>query len=81
MNTVIFDMHGVIMKEPNGNLMPFVNKKFPQKTYEDISPFWIGVSLGKCTSHEYLQMLGFDENLYEIEKAYLDRVNYAVAQS
>ena len=76
MKAVIFDMHGVIMKEPNGNLMPFVNQKFPQKTFEDVYPFWAEVSLGKCTSHEYLQMIGFEENLPEIEQVYLDTLEF-----
>ena len=76
MQTIIFDMHGVIMKEPNGNLMPFVNQSHPHKTVDDIYAFWTEASLGKITSHEYLRTIGFEGDLYELEKAYLDTLEF-----
>ena len=72
MKTIIFDMHGVIMKDPRANFMPFINETFPHKTEEDVVPLWTEAGFGRFTSLELLMKVGFQGDVREIEKRYLD---------
>ena len=78
METIIFDMHGVIMKDPLGNLMPFINQTFPHKTFlegqNDIYPIAKEAILGKITLHEFFEKIGFQGDLAKVEKSYLDNL-------
>ena len=76
MQTIIFDMHGVIMKDPDGNLMPFINHTFPHKTFlegeHDIYPIAKDAILGKISSHEFFRMVGFKGQIDKVEKNHLN---------
>ena len=72
MKTVIFDMHGVIMKDPSAKFMPFINRTFPHKTEDDVYPMWIEAGFGRLTSLECLRMIGYEGDLNKIERDYLD---------
>lgn len=37
MKAILFDMYGVIIKSPEGDLIPFINKYFPYATAEYIN--------------------------------------------
>jgi len=72
LKTVIFDMHGVILRDPDGKFMPYVRRAFPQKTEEEVFPLWDEAECGRFTSHEFLRLVGYGGDLAEIERNYLD---------
>lgn len=74
MKTIIFDMYGVILKDPEGNLMPFVNNAFPDLKYDDVYQHWKKASIGDLSSFDFLGALGFSGDLNQIERAYLDAI-------
>jgi len=75
MKTIIFDMYGVIIKDPEGGLMPFVNRVFPNLTIDDVYfPHWIQACVGELSSLDFFRSIGFDGDLNKIEKEYLDTI-------
>ena len=85
MKTMILDMYGVIMKDPTANLLCFVNTFFPQIQLEDIYPLWKEADTGKIDSLNFLKQIGFEKNIKEMEKMYLDTLEidedfYTMAQ-
>ena len=73
--TIIFDMYGVILKDPEGGLMPYINSKFPGLTFDDVYyPHWIDACMGKLSSLDFFKNLGFEGDLRKIEKEYLDTI-------
>ena len=71
--TIIFDMYGVIIKDPEGGLMPFVNHSFPDLKFEDIYyPHWINAGKGELSSLDFFKNIGFTGDLNKIEKEFLD---------
>lgn len=74
MKTIILDMYGVIMKDPEGGFIPFVNRIFPHLSREDIYQHWNKADVGEISSLDLFKALGFEGNLCEIEKAYLDTI-------
>ncbi|MCL2774859.1 MAG: HAD-IA family hydrolase [Oscillospiraceae bacterium] len=75
MKTVIFDMYGVIIKDPEGGLMPFVNSVFPDLTPDDVYyPHWVKACVGELSSLDFFRNIGFDGDLSKIEKEYLDTI-------
>lgn len=86
MKAVILDMYGVIMKDPEGGLMPFVNRTFPALSREDIYKYWNKGDIGELSSLDFFKSLGYQKNLNEIEKKYLETIEidesfYAFAQT
>ena len=74
MKTVILDMYGVIMKDPEGGLVPFVNKTFLDLKIEDIYIHWTIANVGGMTSPDFFKNIGFEGDLGRIEREYLDTV-------
>jgi putative hydrolase of the HAD superfamily len=74
MKTIIFDMYGVIMKDPYGNLMPFINRLYPDKKAEDVYPFWKEAGEGRISSREFWERIGCGDEINNIERAYLDTI-------
>jgi len=72
--TVVFDMYGVIMKDPVAGLMPFVRRHFPDLDMEAIYAPWLRANVGELSSLEYLRILGFTGDLSAIQKEYLDTI-------
>jgi putative hydrolase of the HAD superfamily len=85
MRTVIFDMYGVILKDPTGNLMPFINGIYPELGEADVYPLWLKAGLGEISSLEFWKSLRSDIDCAGTEKAYLDTIEinddfYAAAE-
>ena len=74
MKAIIFDMYGVILKDPEGGLMPFVNRFFPDLQPADVYPHWRKANVGELSSLDFFRNLGFEGNLNKIEKEYLDTI-------
>jgi putative hydrolase of the HAD superfamily len=72
MRTIIFDFYGVIMKDPIGGLMPFVRGRFPDLSLDDVYSQWLKANIGKMASLDFFRNLGFEGDLGDIEKEYLD---------
>jgi len=69
---LILDMYGVIIKDPDGGLMPFVNRTFPHLSRDDVYPHWQKGNIGELSSLDLFIRLGFEGDLRKIEKEYLD---------
>jgi len=74
MNTIIFDMFGVIAKDPEANLMPYIKKEFSHHSVSDIEHMWQEAACGRVSSIDFFKKLGFEKDIEEIEKDYLDTV-------
>lgn len=74
MKAVIFDMYGVIMKAPEGDLIPYIRKEFPNLTDDFINGLWKEAALGLKSSKEFFQSIGYKENISEIEEDYLNTI-------
>lgn len=74
LKAIIFDMYGVIMKDPYGGLMPYVNQYFPTLKYNDVYPLWVKASLGETDLSAFWSGLGFDQDSQTLEKLYLDGI-------
>jgi len=74
MQAVIFDMYGVILKDPDGGLMPFINRFFPGLNFDDVYVYWRKANVGELSSLEFLLNLGFKGDIKKIEKEYLDTI-------
>lgn len=71
MKAVILDMYGVILKDPEGGFMPFVNQTFPDLTRAEIYKHWDKADIGELTSLDLLRGIGFegdDESFYEFAR-------------
>lgn len=74
MKAIIFDMYGVIMKAPEGDLIPFIANDFPDITDEFINGLWKKAASGFKSSHEFFHSIGYKEKINNIEKEYLDTI-------
>lgn len=74
MKAIIFDMYGVIMKAPEGDLIPFLRSKCPEISDELINDFWKEAALGQKSSQEFFRSIGCTVNIKEIEEEYLDTI-------
>lgn len=74
MKAVILDMYGVILKDSGDGFYSYVNRTFPQLTSADIYPDWDKADVGEVSSLEVFRRLGFQGDLEQIEKNYLDTV-------
>ncbi len=74
MRALILDMYGVIMKDPEGGYLPFVNRTFPDLSHDDVYQHWNKANVGELSSKELFRELGFEGDLSKIEKEYLDTI-------
>lgn len=74
MQAIIFDMYGVIMKAPEGDLIPFIRSDFPEITNDIINSLWKEAAYGLKTSHEFFQNIGYREKISDVEKEYLESI-------
>lgn len=74
MKAVIFDMYGVILKAPEGDLIPFIRKYFPERSEDYINDLWKEAACGRKTSYEFFREVGFKGEIQDIEKEYLKTI-------
>lgn len=74
MKALILDMYGVIIKDPEGGLLPFINRAFPDLSRDDVYKHWIKANVGELSSFNFFRELGFEGDLSIIEKEYLDTI-------
>jgi len=74
MKALILDMYGVIMKDPEGGLLSFVNRAFPDLKHDDVYLHWRKANIGELSSLEFFRNLGFEGDLRKIEREYLDTI-------
>ncbi|WP_242856161.1 hypothetical protein [Ruminiclostridium josui] len=74
MRALILDMYGVVIKDPEGGLLPFINRTFPNLSREDVYFHWKKANVGELSSLELFRNLGFQGDLDKIEKEYLDTI-------
>jgi putative hydrolase of the HAD superfamily len=74
MRAVILDMYGVIIKDPGGNYVPFVNRTFPDLGRDEIYAPWLKGNVGEITSLQLFKELGYEGDLSRVEKEYLDTI-------
>jgi len=67
-------MYGVIIKDPEGGLMPFVNRFFPNLKFDDVYRHWRKANVGELSSLDFFSNIGFEGDLEKIEKEYLDTI-------
>ncbi len=75
MKTVVFDMYGVIMEDPNGELLPFLRRYNPDIDVHLVYSAWIRAALGELSSNGFFREIGLD-NIKGIEEAYLSRIKF-----
>lgn len=75
MKAVLFDMYGVIIREPKGNLQPYAERHIPGITEEQVYANWIEASKGLITSEEFLYSVGLRGDLAAMQKEYLDTLH------
>lgn len=73
MKAIVFDMFGVIAKDPDGGLLPFIHAYFPDLTREDVYAPWRKMNEGELDSLVFWRMLGF-QNPEAAENAYIDSI-------
>ena len=74
MRALILDMYGVIIKDPEGGFLPFINRTFPDLSRDDVYHYWNKADLGELSSLDLFRKLGFQGDLGKIEKEYLDTI-------
>ena len=74
MKAVILDMYGVILKETGDGFVPYVNLTFPNLTQDEIYDPWFKADVGEISSLEVFKRLGFEGDLAQIQKKYLDTI-------
>ncbi len=74
MKALILDMYGVIVKDPEGGFMTFVNGTFPELSRNDAYRYWSKAAAGELSSLDLLIKLGFKGDVSKIEKEYLDTI-------
>lgn len=74
MKAIILDMYGVIVKQTGDDFVPYVQQTFPNKKPEEIYEPWFKADVGELTSLEVWEAIGFQGDLEEIEKKYLDTI-------
>ena len=74
MKAIILDMYGVIVKQTGDDFVPYVQQTFPLLKREEICRPWFKADVGELTSLEVWEALGFQGDLEQIEKEYLDTI-------
>ena len=67
-------MYGVILKDPEGGLMPFINRFLPDLNFDDVYISWRKANVGEISSLEFFSTLGFVGDIKKIEREYLDTI-------
>lgn len=75
MKAVLFDMYGVIIREPKGNLQPYIEGFIPGITEEQVYANWLEASRGFMSSEDFLRSTGLEGDLKTIEREYLDTLH------
>jgi len=70
---IIFDMYGVILKDPHGALMPFIQSVLPHVTDADVYPLWKQANDNVIAACDFWEQVGFRE-AEATQKAYLETV-------
>ncbi len=68
---VIFDMYGVVMRDPTGALAPYMAELLPQSVFDELYVHWRAAANGEFGSHEFFRRLGFGDAA-AAERDYLD---------
>ena len=74
MKAILLDMYGVIVKQTGDDFAPYVQQTFPELGTEEINTLWYKADIGELTSLEVWEGLGFQGDLEQIEKEYLDTI-------
>lgn len=74
MKAIILDMYGVIVKQTGDDFVPYVQRTFPDLRPEDIWEPWFKADIGELTSLDVWRLLGFQGDLEEVEREYLDTI-------
>ncbi len=74
MKTIVFDMYGVIAKDPGGNLLPFVRRSFPHYGEEDVYVHWRAMAAGELSTSGFWKNLGYPDPHSDTQRAYLDSI-------
>lgn len=74
MKAIVLDMYGVIVKQTGDDFVPYVQQTFPELTPEEIYTPWFRADIGELTSLEVWEVLGFQGDVEQIEKEYLDTI-------
>ena len=74
MKAIVLDMYGVIAKQTGDDFVPYVQKTFPDLTVEEIQKPWFQADEGKLTSLDVWRILGFQGDLEQVEREYLDTI-------
>jgi len=74
MKAIVLDMYGVIVKQTGDDFVPYVQRTFPDLKPEEIYTPWFKADVGELTSLEVWEAIGFQGDLEEIEKEYLDTI-------
>ena len=72
MKAIILDMYGVIMRQDGSDFAPYVQKFFPELTYEQITQPWFRADRGEIDMLEVWKAIGFEGDLEAIDREYLD---------
>ena len=75
MKAVLFDMYGVMIREPKGNLQPYIAGFIPGITEEQVYANWLEASRGFMSSEDFLRSTGLEGDLKSIEREYLDTLH------
>ena len=74
MKAIVLDMYGVIVKQTGDDFVPYVQQTFPNLSAEEICTPWFKADIGEMTSLEVWKNIGYQGDLEEIEKEYLDTI-------
>ena len=66
-NTIVFDMYGVIIKESKGRFIPYVYEHFPNTDKSNLLSLFTKTGLGQINSPEFLYNLGFEDTKYHMK--------------
>ncbi|MBQ3222753.1 MAG: HAD-IA family hydrolase [Clostridia bacterium] len=72
MKAVILDMYGVIIRQDGSDFAPYVQKFFPELTYEQITQPWFRADRGEIDVLDVWKALGFTGDLEAVDREYLD---------
>ncbi|MDR3084931.1 MAG: HAD family phosphatase [Christensenellaceae bacterium] len=74
LKAIIFDMYGVILKDPDGGLMPYINGFFPSLGIRDIYEPWHQMGKFEITTAEFWRRVGFIDDPAKSELDYLNTI-------
>lgn len=72
-NTIIFDMYGVILEESKGRFIPYTFEHFDKSVHENLKRLFKEEQLftkagnGELTSDEFLSLLGYEDTKFHVK--------------